>query len=369
MPLPNDIGWIIEPVITVFNRELRQKMFNHLVKVYISGSAEMVQYGTTKGGKPIFFEGPPTQQAIEYATKHCATLVVNLDNETKKRLAQVIADGIENKRGIPGIARDLRSQFEEMYAYKGRAEVIARTETCDALEQAFMDRADELGYDAKEWVTFDPCDICAGNEEEGVVPLDHVYSSGHVRPPAHPNCRCALAPALLGKTKESLKEGGAGSGFFGHAGRPGELGGSTGEGGGEEDREKAGSKLSTRADRAKASHVTSTQAVQRQAEDNEPKVAAATKGKQSGDNDPFDVIAGENAVEVKTIVRGKNDKITMHPPSLEKKMAFAGAAGLRTHTVVFDDRVGKVYYKEGVGSFRLSSMQEVTIDQLGELIK
>jgi len=74
--------------------------------------------------------------------------------------------------------------------------MIARTESADALEQAFMDRAGDMGINGKEWVTFDPCEICEANEAEGVVPLDHVFSSGDLRPPAHPNCRCALAPVM-----------------------------------------------------------------------------------------------------------------------------------------------------------------------------
>jgi hypothetical protein len=78
--------------------------------------------------------------------------------------------------------------------------MIARTETCDALEKAFMDRAEEMGIEGKEWVTGgEPCEICEENESEGVVPINHVFSSGHERPPAHPNCACALAPARLNR--------------------------------------------------------------------------------------------------------------------------------------------------------------------------
>jgi len=54
-----------------------------------------------------------------------------------------------------------------------------------------------MGVTGKEWVATDPCPICEENEVEGVVPIDHIFSSGDARPPAHPNCRCALAPAML----------------------------------------------------------------------------------------------------------------------------------------------------------------------------
>ncbi len=163
---------------------------------------------------------------------------------------------------------------------------------------------------------------------------------------------------------ESLKnyKGGEGSGNYGHEGRPGEIGGS-GEGGAE-------SGLSSRAQRAKESHKTSTATVQRQAEGNEPKVAQAIQGKQTEDNDAFDVLKGNNAVEIKTIVRGKNDKITMHPTSLAKKEKFAEDHKLTTHTVVFDDRNQKIYYKQGLGSFRLRNMQSISsLSDLQGMIK
>jgi SPP1 gp7 family putative phage head morphogenesis protein len=151
----------------------------------------------TKTGRYIDYEGPPMQQAIEYARQHCAQLVTKMDDESKTRIAQVIADGIENKIGIDGLERDLRATFMDMSGT--RAEMIARTETCDALEQAFMDRAEELGIDGKEWVVLSPCPICEENAAAGPIGIDETFPSGDIRPPAHPNCRCALSPVLLNK--------------------------------------------------------------------------------------------------------------------------------------------------------------------------
>jgi hypothetical protein len=41
--------------------------------------------------------------------------------------------------------------------------------------------------------------------------------------------------------------------------------------------------------------------------------------------------------------------------------------GTTMHTVVFDERTGKIYYRKGVGSFRLSTMQEVDEAKLQEM--
>jgi len=186
---------MLDPLLAAFSSDLSFRLNGFMVTAYLKGSAEMITWGRTKGGIPIAYEGPPIEQAISYAERHCAMLVTQMDVQTKHRLAQVVSEGIKNKRGVPGLARDIRGEFRHMRRY--RAEMIARTETNDALSQAFMDRAHDMKIEGKEWVTAAPCEICAENEAEGVVPIDHVFSSGHERPPAHPNCRCALAPARL----------------------------------------------------------------------------------------------------------------------------------------------------------------------------
>jgi len=196
MTLASDLDNFLDPILAAFSDSLQARLNGYVATAYLRGSAQMVQWGRTKlTNRPIFFEGPPIQEAIDYATKHCATLVTGLNEETKARLAKVIGNAIEEKRGIPGLARDIRNSFDDMN--KARSEMIARTETCDALEQAFLDRADDMGITGKEWVTYDPCGICEDNEAEGIVPIDHIFSSGHGSPPAHPSCRCALAPVML----------------------------------------------------------------------------------------------------------------------------------------------------------------------------
>ncbi len=130
-----------------------------------------------------------------------------MDDETKARLAQVVSEAIENKSGIPELKRTLKAEFNKWMEgatdklgrpILNRAHMIARTETANALSQGSLDRMKAMEVTGKEWVaTADACDICLANEDEGVVPIDHVFSSGDERPGAHPNCRCALAPAMI----------------------------------------------------------------------------------------------------------------------------------------------------------------------------
>lgn len=174
-------------------------MNGYIATIYLSGSAEMITWGKTKAGIPIAYEGPPIQQAIDYAEKSCAKLVTRMDEETKSRLAKVISDGIKNKRGIDGLARDIRNDFADMT--KLRSQTIARTETANALGQSFIDRGKDMGVNGKQWITVGDDkvnqEICAPNEAQGIIPFDQPFQSGHMAPPGHVNCRCAAAPARL----------------------------------------------------------------------------------------------------------------------------------------------------------------------------
>ena len=198
MPLNKDIKNVLDPILATFDDKLEAEISGQVAETYISGQAEMVTWGKTKGGIPIAYEGPPVKQAITWAEKHGAQLVTQMDEETKTRLAKTISDGIKNKRGIPGLQRDIKSTFADMSKY--RSQLIARTETADALSTASLDSMKDMGIEGKEWVwpgTGD-CDICSQNEAEGVIPVNQAFSSGDMAPPAHPNCECALAPAILG---------------------------------------------------------------------------------------------------------------------------------------------------------------------------
>jgi len=192
----SDVNAFMDPLLRAFSNRLLTDVIGQHVAIYLAGSAQMTFWGRTKGGIPIAYEGPPIQQAISYAQKHCATLVTQMGEESKRLIAQTVSDGIANKRGIDGLARDIRRQFTDMR--KVRSQTIARTESCDALQSAFVDRSKDMGVTGKEWVVTDPCPICQQNAGI-VVPLDGVFPSGDSRPPAHPRCRCALAPAMIGE--------------------------------------------------------------------------------------------------------------------------------------------------------------------------
>ena len=200
--LNSQTGDMLDRLLGAFNETLETTVGGELTQVYISGTAEMTSWGKTKGGIPISYEGPPVEGAISFAKTQGAKLITQMDEETKRRLAGVISNGIKDKRGIPGIQRDLRKAFTDMSRH--RAELIARTETANALSTASLDSMKDMGIEGKEWVwpgTSD-CGICSANAAAGVIPVNQAFPSGDMAPPAHPNCECALAPALLPKAAD-----------------------------------------------------------------------------------------------------------------------------------------------------------------------
>ena len=195
LTLQNEIQGVLDPIIGSVRSTIEVQWRGHLVRMYIRGVAQMTSWGLTQSGLPIVFEGPPIQDAIAYAENRGAVMVTQMEAETQRRLARVISNAIKNKRGVEGMARDIKQSMVDMG--RDRSRMIARTESNDALSQAFLDRGKRLGVASSEWIPRFPLDEdCLINARAGLVKLGTPFPSGHLRPPAHPNCECALAPSM-----------------------------------------------------------------------------------------------------------------------------------------------------------------------------
>lgn len=202
MTIASEIDGMLDPILAVFNEPLTVRIEGQAVTAYLKGSAEMRRWARdhvrSQRVREVLvpdadFEGPPIQQAVSYAQKRGAKLVTEMNTVTKKRLAQVVSNGIKNKRGVDGLARDIRREFQDMARYRSKA--IARNETSDALQQAFMDRSKDMGVTGKEWIEIAPLDQdCLINAAAGVIKIGDTFPSGHDRPPAHPNAVFAESP-------------------------------------------------------------------------------------------------------------------------------------------------------------------------------
>ena len=130
-----------------------------------------------------------------------------------------------------------------------------------------------------------------------------------------------------------------------------------------------------RVERAKKSQVRTGQHEQAIADRSEKVLSDAIGVPRTADNSAFDLRNDDVGIEVKTLVNGKNEKITMSKAALGRKLAEQRADGLRGYTVVVDRRAGGLtgkatyYYREGFGSFRLGSMTPVSLAQLKEIVR
>ncbi len=101
--------------------------------------------------------------------------------------------------------------------------------------------------------------------------------------------------------------------------------------------------------RAKASAVRVDASVQRYAEEhNEPRFARVVGGKSHPDSEPMDVTTRDgDLVEIKTMVLGTDDKLTMNSYAQVRKALAEKESGKPFHTVVSDDR--EIYNAGGEG--------------------
>lgn len=133
--------------------------------------------------------------ATQYARERGAALLrvdgdLNLAASTRRRVGEIIAEGIEQGQSLGKIGRQLREDFA--FSRK-RAETIARTETGDAWGWGSIEAGKAQGHDEKRWVTQGVegvCDLCLANEAAGWIAIADAFPSGHMQVTGHPGCRC-----------------------------------------------------------------------------------------------------------------------------------------------------------------------------------
>jgi SPP1 gp7 family putative phage head morphogenesis protein len=91
---------------------------------------------------------------------------------------------------------------------RDRRKTIARTESSFACSEANRQKAVGRGARYKAWMTSRDNRVspeCQMNEAAGVIRIDETFPSGHLQPPAHPNCRCSLVYVSKNEDAELLE--------------------------------------------------------------------------------------------------------------------------------------------------------------------
>jgi len=130
-------------------------------------------------------------------------------------------------------------------------------------------------------------------------------------------------------------------------------------------------KPSEKMQRALKAYVPCNTEQQRAADKQEEIVSKALGIPRTKNNSAFDLRNDDVGVELKTMMSGKNDKVTMNKEALGRKMAEKEAEGLKTFTVVADTRSGRTqyYYSPKLGSLRLGSMTKATLSELRSVVR
>ncbi|NVM21420.1 MAG: hypothetical protein HWN68_06535 [Desulfobacterales bacterium] len=166
--------------------------------------------------------------AVKWATKNSAALVREVADETMKAIRKYIITGIDKGKTIQAIAKELRplvglterqmmavANYHEwlivnkpeytvarikgmsnVYArrmHRKRADLIARTETKDALWEGSFQGYDQMGIKKLEGVSSpDSCEWCLENIHGQVYPVDGARA---VAADSHPGCECTWVAA------------------------------------------------------------------------------------------------------------------------------------------------------------------------------
>lgn len=148
-------------------------------------------------------------RAGDYLRQLGARRVTQIDRETRRQLAKLLADGVDEGWSYDRTARAIRERFDSFSRH--RARLVAVTESADAYEHGqWMHRSDlrDRGIDTEvAWLAeAGACVICAPNPDAGYIGHNEAFPSGHHRPPAHPRCRCALATRVAARSRVAARQ-------------------------------------------------------------------------------------------------------------------------------------------------------------------
>lgn len=136
-------------------------------------------------------DNPFVQEVLDQLAKR----IRGVAETTREDIRRLVGRQADEGWSIERLADEIRKQGE--ITSKSRSELIARTETASAYSQGSILAYEESGVvSGIEWLAGpDECPECA--ELNGkIVGLGDEFADGINYPPAHPACRCAIAPVV-----------------------------------------------------------------------------------------------------------------------------------------------------------------------------
>lgn len=150
-------------------------------------------------------------RAVDYLSRVGADLVTHINSTTRDYIRTVITEGARTGKSYNEMAKAIIDRYAEFAVgvpqkhIASRAHLIAVTEVGQAYSHGNYIVGEEL-RDAglvmeKAWDTMgdkNVCGMCQGNEMIGWIPFNNSFPSGHLRPLAHPACRCDMLLRQVG---------------------------------------------------------------------------------------------------------------------------------------------------------------------------
>lgn len=141
--------------------------------------------------------------ALAYARKYGASQVKNIDENTRKRINDLVVQGLDKGWWYMKLADALKQDFA-FSEYRARliasheigiAYIEGKTMQFEKYRSEFWKR----GY--KKWISHRDdrtnTEICLPNDDQGWIEYDAMFQSGHMKPLGHIGCRCNVVFRLF----------------------------------------------------------------------------------------------------------------------------------------------------------------------------
>lgn len=152
---------------------------------------DAVKWAEKRAGELIGMRKNADGDWVASSSKYAITDTVRED------VRSMVADAVDEGWSAQTFASELADSFTFS---DERAMTIARTELAFAHVEGNLESWDASGVvEQKQSILgseHDMDDVCNDNADEGPIPLDAEFPSGHQGPPYHPNCVCDVIPVL-----------------------------------------------------------------------------------------------------------------------------------------------------------------------------
>lgn len=153
-------------------------------------------------GQRIATDGK-AQHGLISAAKNLAGRVVQaiagIVTQLRKKIESIIGNLFGSDEAIDLSDDELEAAESELNEWAEEySDMVAVTEIQAAVEEAVVDELMQNGTARISWMIEKDdhvCPVCQANAKASPIPIGSKFPSGDTAPPAHPRCRCSVAPA------------------------------------------------------------------------------------------------------------------------------------------------------------------------------